>query len=172
MKSLRLGLIIAVGFGILISTAVRAEGPDRDFWSVNVGTAYAWEDDAFSNLESDEFAGYLSGTWGWGPAFLPDWIGVEAELGTTVSDGTWLGEDWSMISGAGYLTTSLGSDSLYLKLRGGVSSNRADVGGFTATETGLAGSIGLGFKAFGQPLELHLTAIDSDVNAITLHWQF
>lgn len=172
MKGLRLGLLAITSLVMLIPAAARADGPERDFWSLNVGMAYPWEDEAFSNLDSDTFATYVSGTWGWGPAVFPDWIGVEAELGTTAGEGLWMGQEWSLTSGAAYLSATLGSEDLYLKLRGGVSSNRADIGGFTSDASGLAGSMGVGFRLFGQPLELNFTAIDRDVNTLTLHWQF
>lgn len=172
MKGLRPGLLVLASLVMLMPAAARADGPDRDFWSLNVGTAYPWKDEAFSNLDSDTFATYVGGTWGWGPAAFPDWIGVEAELGTTVSEGLWVGQEWSLTSGAAYLSATLGSENLYLKLRGGVSSNRTEIGEYSGNATGLAGSMGVGFRLFGQPLELNLTAIDRDINAVTLHWQF
>lgn len=172
MTGLRLGLAVTASLVMLIPAAARADGPERDFGSLNVGSAYPWEGEAFSNLDSDTFATYVSGTWGWGPRAFPDWMGVEAELGTTISEGLWVGEEWSITSGAAYLATTLGSETLYLKLRGGVSSNRTEIGEYTGRGSGLAGSMGIGFQLFGQPLELNITAIDRDVNTVTLHWQF
>jgi hypothetical protein len=144
----------------------------RDFWSINGGIAYAWDEAAFQDFESSDVAAYLSGSWGAGPGFFPDWMGVEAEIGLTVSDGRWLGERWSMHSAAAYLSTYTGSERLYFKLRGGLSSNRVDIGGFTGSDTGLAGGVGIGFLLFDQPLELHFTAVDRNVNTLTLHWRF
>lgn len=154
------------------TAAMGQESDHRDFWSVNGGIAYAWQDDAFQELNSDEFATYVSGTWGHGPDFFWDWLGLEVEVGSTLTDGEWLGEDWSMQSAAGYLTTRLGSDRFYLKLRGGVSTNYAKLAGNSGSDTGLAGSVGIGARVLGQPLEFHFTAIDADVNTMTLHWQF
>ncbi|MDQ2070273.1 hypothetical protein [Natronospira bacteriovora] len=153
--------------------AANDSGPDqRDFWSLNFGIAYAWDEHAFRDFNGNDVATWLSGGWGGHFGFMPDWMGMEAELATTVTDGSWLGEDWSMISGAFYLSTYTGSERLYLKLRGGLSSNRVKIGNYTGSDTGLAGGAGIGFQFLGQPLELHFTAVDGDVNTLTLHWRF
>ena len=173
-RGLKLSALLLLTSFISIPAVAEDRGTTerRDFWSINGGIAYAWDESAFRDFESSDVAAYLSGSWGVGPGFLPQWMGVEAELGLTASDGRWLGEQWSMYSGAAYLTTYTGSERLYIKLRGGVSSNRVEIGGVAASDSGLAGSMGIGFLLFDQPMELHFTAVDRNVNTLTLHWRF
>lgn len=171
------GFLLAAWFVLVFLFAVPAvqageTGDLRDFWSINGGIAYAWDENAFREFDADDAAAYLSATLGAGPRFMPDWMGVETELGLTVMDGRWLDQRWSMYSAAVYLSLYTGSDRFYLKLRGGLSSNRVDIAGFTGSDTGLAGGVGLGFPLFGRPVELHLTAVDRNVNTLTLHWRF
>jgi hypothetical protein len=174
LRQLKLASLFFLACAITIPAAAQEGDASglRDFWSINGGIAYAWDEHAFHDFESGGVASYLSGGWGTGLGFMPDWMGVEAELGLTATDGRWLGERWSMYSAAAYLSTYTGSERLYVKLRGGLSSNRVDIGGFTGSDTGLAGSIGLGFLLLDQPLELHFTAVDRSVNTLTLHWRF
>ncbi|MEA5446212.1 outer membrane beta-barrel protein [Gammaproteobacteria bacterium AB-CW1] len=156
---------------LVAASAVQAEDR-RDFWSINAGIAWAWDDHMFRDFDGNDIATFASGTWGVGPDFMPEWMGYETELGLTLTDGRWLGEDWSMQHLGSYLTGQWGSERLYLKLRGGVAYNRVKVGSFSGDDFGIAGGAGLGFQILGQPLEVHFNAIDGDVTTITAHWHF
>jgi len=165
-------IAVAAGLALLASASIAKADDPRDFWSLNAGIAYAWNEHAFRDFDGNDVASIATGTWGWGPDAFPDWLGVELEGGLTLTDGRWLGEDWSMQTVAGYLSGHWGSERLYLKLRGGIASNRVEIADFSGNDTGLAGGVGLGFKLLGQPLEAHFTAVDGNVNTITLHWRF
>jgi len=171
------GLVIALL--LCPMAAVASQGADnnssgdlRDFWSINGGIAYAWSDHALRDFEFEDSATLLTGGWGWGPNAFPDWLGVEAELGFTPTDGRWQGDDWSLITGGAYFSSYVGSEQFYLKLRAGIAANQVDVEGFTNSDVGLAVGGGFGFQLLGQPLELQITSVDSNINTITLHWRF
>ncbi|MCP1728313.1 hypothetical protein J2T60_002313 [Natronospira proteinivora] len=157
---------------LLLAAPLQAEDDRRDFWSIHGGFAYVWDDHAFNDFDASNVASYLGGTWGFAPEPFADWLGVEAEFGLTPTDGSWQGRDWSAASASTYFSAYWGRERLYLKFRGGLAANYVDVEGVTDSDVGIAAGVGLGFKLFDQPLELHVTSIDSNINTVTLHWRF
>lgn len=140
-------------------------------WTVHGGLAWGWQDDIASEFTINDSA-LLSGAGvRWSPDWSPSYLNFQAEAAASLDSGEWQGETLRMQYGALFTGLRLG-DPLRLLLRGGVATTRVDVSGATGTDTGLAGSIGLGFPMDNHKLELHLTSIDRNISYVGLYWRF
>lgn len=140
-------------------------------WSVHGGLSWGWDDDAFSEFSASDSLLMLGGGIRWQTEWMPDYLSIQGELGVTADDGRWREESLDVTYGAGFATLAYG-DRVRLLLRGGVSLVRVDVGGATATDSGLAGGVGLGLPMDDYKLEVHLTSIDRNINYLGFYWRF
>lgn len=162
---------VIVSLLLLIALPGTALAEDEWMWTVHGGTAWGWEDDIASEFTINDSVTLAGAGLRWSPGWLPRYLNFQGEAGVTVDSGEWDEQSLRVQYGALFTGLSFG-DEVRLLLRGGVAGTRVSVSGATGTDTGLAGSVGLGFPLDRHKLELHLTSIDRNISYLGLYWRF
>ena len=102
-------------------------------------------------------------------------IGVQAEFTTTINEGSFVAfpyvYDVSIDTLALYGAFRT-AGPVYLIAKAGVLREEVDIGGFSESDSGLAGGIGIGFSIGVAQLELEYTQIEQDVGYASLGVRF
>lgn len=94
-------------------------------------------------------------------------VAVEAEFTRSSSAGSVSGQDLEVETNAVYLSYTT-PGPFYLKLRGGLMDSSIDAGPFSSDESGEAYGVGVGFSLGLLRLEAEYTAINEDIDFISL----
>ncbi len=102
-------------------------------------------------------------------------IGVQGEFTTTINDGSFVAfpyvYDVSINTQAVYGAFRT-AGPVYLIAKAGLLREEVDIGGYSSTDTGLAGGIGLGFSLGVAQLELEYTMVEQDVSYLSAGVRF
>ncbi len=102
-------------------------------------------------------------------------IGVQAEFTTTVNEGSFVYfpdvYDVSINTQALYAAFRT-AGPVYLIAKAGVLREEVDIGGFSESDSGLSGGIGVGFSLGIAQLELEYTVVEEDVAYASLGVRF
>lgn len=148
-----------------------AEDADANYWTVRIGAMDPYTSDDSFDFDFSDTAVNVGGTWGHRLSWF-DGLSTEVEVTTTLAEGDFNGPDYSLTTAAGYAAWR-SSGSLYIRLRGGLLYERAEVGNVSSNDAGLSFGGGLGWEmAEGHTLEFDYTLIESDVHFFSVGYRF
>lgn len=154
MKKTILGVMLAAG--ALLATP--AQALDSDLRIKGYMVSVDGDDSAATNL------GVV-----YGLDFL-GMIGAEFEASTTISDGEYAGEDYSVTQVGGFATL-MTPGPIYFKAKAGLLYNDFEIGGFSDTNTDPAYGLGLGL--FGLEIEYTRSKLgEEDLDMLTVAFGF
>ncbi|HSC77585.1 MAG TPA: hypothetical protein VLB32_03385 [Candidatus Acidoferrales bacterium] len=104
-------------------------------------------------------------------------IGVQAELTTTINDGTYVGFPAPYVHDVTIDTQAIygvfrTAGPVYLIAKAGVLHEEVEVGPFSEDDTGLAGGVGVGFSIGVAQLELEYTMVEEDIGYLSVGVRF
>ncbi|HLU62774.1 MAG TPA: hypothetical protein VKZ99_10550 [Gammaproteobacteria bacterium] len=154
MKKTILGVMLAAGALL----AAPAQALDSDLRIKGYMVSVDGDDSAATNL------GVV-----YGLDFL-GMIGAEFEASTTISDGEYAGEDYSVTQVGGFATL-MTPGPIYFKAKAGLLYNDFEIGGFSDTNTDPAYGLGLGL--FGLEIEYTRSKLgEEDLDMLTVAFGF
>lgn len=102
-------------------------------------------------------------------------IGVQAEFTTSIEDGTLVVFPYAFpvsIDTQAIYAAFRTAGPVYLVAKAGVLREEVDIGGFSESDSGLSGGIGVGFSLGVAQLELEYTVVEEDVAYASLGLRF
>ena len=102
-------------------------------------------------------------------------IGVQAEFTTTIEEGTLVAFPYAFpvnIDTQALYAAFRTAGPVYLIAKAGVLREEVDIGGFSESDSGLAGGVGVGFSVGVAQLELEYTVVEEDVAYASLGIRF
>ena len=154
----------ALAFGVAAAPVAMADM----YFGVNAGPMLI--DDA--SFDDPVNAGVVIGKeWG----VVAGDIGVQAELTTTIEDGTLVVFPYAFpvnIDTQAIYAAFRTAGPVYLIAKAGVLREEVDIGGFSESDSGLSGGIGVGFSLGVAQLELEYTMVEEDVAYASLGVRF